>query len=357
MLPPYLSIAGFNKPYSQVMQWSGKSMKALGHMIVPVLAETLLYTSVNQRIPFTEGLLCINNLVYLPLMAHYLYHTEATIKYMENCLEEFHHQHKDAFSRFWASESSKKVSEALKTQLTFDKQEEWESDPASNNLSAAATRHHVEEDKTQIHSEIAQHLIEEAHFNFVKMHLLNPFSDHICQLGDLLNASSELSDTGMMDLKQAYWQSNHQEAAIQILWSTAQNEMFQYWVLYANAAKQCRDNEMPWTKVLIKHMVTNPTTGYQDPWWLGWVGCDAIRWATEWYCVGIREICWLHRLWRSRSVFQSSLWRKVHSVQPCRNFSDVLTMQWAGSSYGVFHWVHKVETAEATKKWYTASSD
>jgi len=139
-------------------------------------------------------------------MAQYQYHTEAMIKYMENYLQEFH-RHKDVFSRFRASESTKKVSETLEKQLASVKQEEWESDPPWNNLSAAAKWCRVVEEKTQIEWEIAQHLVDELDFNFVKMHLLNDFSDHIRQLGNLLNVSSELPENAMMDLKQAYRQS------------------------------------------------------------------------------------------------------------------------------------------------------
>ena len=93
-------------------------------------------------------------------------------------MREFHHQ-KDVFSLFRASKSTKKVSEALKKQLTLGKQEDRESDPASNNLSAATKRHRVDEGKTHIESEISQHLVNEPDFNFVKMQLLNHFSDHL----------------------------------------------------------------------------------------------------------------------------------------------------------------------------------
>jgi len=216
MMPPYPGFAQFNKPYSQVTQWSGKEMKAHGRVIVPVFAATLLNPSASQKIPFTEALLCVKNLVYFHFMAQNRYHTEATIKYMENYLEEFH-SHKDVFSQFHASKSTKKVSEALKTQLTLDKQEERESDPAWNNLSAAEKHRCVHEDKTQIESEIAQHLFDESDFNFLTMHLLNHFSDHIRQLGNLLNVSSELPEKVMLDRKQAYQQSNRHEAACQIL--------------------------------------------------------------------------------------------------------------------------------------------
>jgi len=190
MMPPYPGFTQFNKPYSQVTQWSGKEIKALGHEIVPVFVATLLNPSVSQRIPFTEALLCFKNFLYFHLMAQDQYHTVATIEYIENYLQEFP-RHKDVFSRFRASKSTK-VSEALKKKLSLDKQEERESDPAWNNLSLAAKRLRVDEDKMQIESEIAQHLVNESDFSFVKMHLLNHFCDHIRWLGNLLNVSSKL---------------------------------------------------------------------------------------------------------------------------------------------------------------------
>jgi hypothetical protein len=82
-------------------------------VIVPVFVATVLNASASQRIRLPEALLWVKNLVYFHLMAQYRYHTEAIIKYMENYLEEFH-CHKDVFSLFRASKSTKKVSEAVK---------------------------------------------------------------------------------------------------------------------------------------------------------------------------------------------------------------------------------------------------
>jgi hypothetical protein len=89
----------------------------------------------------------------------------------------------------------------------------------------AAKRHHIDEDEAQIKSEIAQHLVDYSVFNFVKMHLLQHFSDHICQLGKLLNASSELPEKAMMDVKEGYRQSNCHEAAFQIVRMQARMEV------------------------------------------------------------------------------------------------------------------------------------
>jgi len=65
------------------------------------------------------------------------------------------------------------VSEALKKQLTLDYHEEQESDSARKNLSTAAKRHRIDQDKTQIESEISQPLVDESNLNLVKKILLN----------------------------------------------------------------------------------------------------------------------------------------------------------------------------------------
>jgi hypothetical protein len=172
-------------------------------VIISVIAVTLLNTLGSQRIPFTEALLYVKKLLYFHRMAQYRYHTEATIQYVQNNQEECH-LNNDVCSRCWASESTKKVSEALKKQLTLNKLEDWESDPGLNNPSAAAKHHRVDEDEMQIESEIGSNLVDESDINFVKMHFLNHFSNHIRQRVNVLNVCTELPEKAMMDLKQVY---------------------------------------------------------------------------------------------------------------------------------------------------------
>jgi len=174
MMPPYSGVAWFNKPYHQVMHWCGKEVKGLGHVIVLVFAATVLNPLVSQSIPFTEALLCLKNFVYFHLMVQYWYHTEATIEYMENYLEEFHF-HKVVFSWFCANQSTKKVSEALKKQLTLDKQQKQESNPAWDNLSASAKHHRIHQNQMQVNSDIAKRIVDKSNFNFVTMRLLKTF--------------------------------------------------------------------------------------------------------------------------------------------------------------------------------------
>jgi len=65
----------------------------------------------------------------------------------------------------------------------------------------------------------------------------------------------------MMDLKQVYQQSNRHEAAFQIVPMKAQKKVIQYREQDANAAKQCRNDGMPLTKVPITRMMKNPWPG------------------------------------------------------------------------------------------------
>jgi len=154
MMALYPGFAGFNKPYSMVMQWSGMEMKPLGDVIVPDFEGTPFHPLSSHRVLFTESLSSVKNSVYFHPLAQYRYHTEATIKYMEKLLEEVH-CHEDDFIWFRASKSPQKVSEAMKMQLTLDEQEEWRSDRAWNNLSVSAKCRRVDEESTQIESEIA----------------------------------------------------------------------------------------------------------------------------------------------------------------------------------------------------------
>jgi len=108
--------------------------------------------------------------------------------------------------------------EALKKQLTLNKQEEGQSNLTSTNLSVAAKHCHIDADNIQIKSDIAQHLEDKSDFNFVNMHFLNHFSNHIRQLHNLLDVCSELPAQAMMDAStQGYQQLNRYKVTFQIL--------------------------------------------------------------------------------------------------------------------------------------------
>ena len=104
---------------------------------------------------------------------------------------------------------------------------------------------------------IAQHLLDQLDLICVKMYLLNHFSDHISQLFNLGNVSSELPERVMINCKQVYRQSNCHEATVQILQMKARKAVFQYRALNANPATQRRIYDMPQTKAPINRIMKN----------------------------------------------------------------------------------------------------
>jgi hypothetical protein len=71
------------------------------------------------------------------------------------------------------------MSNAMKWLLTLGKQDKWESDPALNKPSSAAKHHQDDENIMQCMAKIVQHLVDVMDFHYVKMHLLEVFSNSI----------------------------------------------------------------------------------------------------------------------------------------------------------------------------------
>jgi len=63
-------------------------------------------------------------------------------------------------------------------------------------------------------------IYSESHFNFIKIHLLSHFSDHIRQFGYILMYSTETAELAhKTQIKNGWWQSNKNDASCQIVHS------------------------------------------------------------------------------------------------------------------------------------------
>jgi len=186
------------------------------------------------------------------------------------------------------------------------------------------------------------------------MYLLNHFSDHICELGNLLIVCFEHRENAIVNLQQGFRQLNRHKAIYQRLQTLASLKVIQYQELNAKAVKQPHNDDMPLTKAPSSEWWT---TGDQKSFLLmTWP--SGFKWqmeATESYCLVIQDICRLRRVCQSGSVLHSSHWCIIHSVLCGSNSSYVLSMIRASSSYGLLHLVHKVEKVSATNEWYHAS--
>jgi DNA-directed RNA polymerase subunit N (RpoN/RPB10)/oligoribonuclease (3'-5' exoribonuclease) len=254
-VPAYPDLLKFNKTYAAVSQWTGKEMRALGRILLPVFSAALWGPTSSEKPKFTQAILCVKAMIHFHLMAQYRSHTDSTIQYMEDYLDEFH-RHKDVFHQYRAGKRAKRKAEKLRAELTKESKAEREATEGWDNLSRTAKSRQLNEDKTWIESQVKSLVEEESDFNFIKLHLLTHFSEHVKELGHLTNVSAELSERLHRELKDAFRRSNKHNAHQQILQSITRTTLFEYRDLNIEAAKRRTTNTNRSKKPIDRRMQT-----------------------------------------------------------------------------------------------------
>lgn len=210
-LPPYPGFFVPKKAYREVTQWQGKEMRNLGRCILGVLAVALNQPAAAQAIPFKRALGCVRALVDFNMMAQYRSHTSDTIAYMEDYLDQFH-KLKDIFLEFRVTK---------RTQAKVDKQrkEIRRQRVLVSERVAPSERRRIRDNDRDEENEFRMDMIQgESHFNFVKMHLISHFCDHIRQFGNIPMYSTEIGELAhKTQIKDGWRQSNKNDAARQIV--------------------------------------------------------------------------------------------------------------------------------------------
>jgi len=186
-LPLYPGFLVPQKAYSEVTQWQGKQMRNLGCGILGVLAVALGQPGGAQAIHFKRALRCVSALVDFNMMAQYRSHTPDTIAYMEEYLDQFHRM-KDIFLEFRVTK---------RTQAKVDKQrkEIRRQRALMRERMATSQRRRMRDDDRDEEDELRMDIIHgESHFNFIKIHLLSHFCDHIRQFGNIPMYSTEIGE-------------------------------------------------------------------------------------------------------------------------------------------------------------------
>ena len=186
-LPPYPGFLVLKKAYREVTQWQGKEMRNLGRCILGILAVALCQPRSAQLIPFKRALGCVRALVNFNMMAQYRSHTAETITYMEDYLQTFHKK-KDIFLEF-------RVSKRTRTKIDEQRRELRHDRAKTRERIAPSKRRRIRDAEKEEESERRMDLIYgESHFNFIKIHLLSHFCDHIRRFGNIPMYSTEFSE-------------------------------------------------------------------------------------------------------------------------------------------------------------------
>ena len=186
-LPPYPGFFVPRRAYREVTQRQGKEIRNLGRCLLGVLAVALRQLDSTPVIPFKRALECFTALVDFNMMAQYSSHTDEIMVYIEDYLGRFH-QMKDIFLEFRVSK---------RTQAKIDEErKELRGQRAQINQRVAPSKWcRVRcQDREEGNDRRMDLIQSESHFNFIKMHLLIHFGDHIRQFGNIPIYSTEYGE-------------------------------------------------------------------------------------------------------------------------------------------------------------------
>jgi len=210
-LPPYPGFIVPKKACMEVTQWQGKEMWNLGRCLLGVLALALRQPDSRQVHPFRRALTCVRSLLDLTMMAQYRSHTPETISYIEEYATQFHEM-KHIFWEFRISKRTQEKADELHKELPRQRAQ------MRDQVSPSQWRR-IRDDNHEEENDQCMELIHcESNFNFVKMHLISHFRNHIYMFGNIPMYSTEYGEFAYQEqIKDGWRRSNKIDAARSIL--------------------------------------------------------------------------------------------------------------------------------------------
>ncbi|KAG0639401.1 hypothetical protein HOY80DRAFT_1074395 [Tuber brumale] len=224
-LPAYPGYCPANKEYSGVLQWTGKERRNLVRVLLPCFAATLCRLSTTEHLIFTQAITCVRSIIDFTLMAQYRSHTEETIQYLERYLKAFH-DHKDVFKEYRKNKSTALKVREVTARIRSTYHEVLNQHRLSG-LTVTQRRRIADEQRPELEGVMANIYDEDVDFNFVMIHLLSHFADHIWRFGNIQMYLTESGETShKIMIKEGYRRSNKNDASYQILRTYARLDSF-----------------------------------------------------------------------------------------------------------------------------------
>ena len=190
-------------------------MRNLGRCISAVFASALRNPDSSQQLPFKQALQCVCLLINFCQMAQYHSYTPETLKYMETYLRIFH-KTKEIFLEFCTTKAIRAQAERQDREL----REQIANADRSAGAAGLAPNRRQQMGEAQIEraNQWAELIQRENHFNFIKMHYLNHFVQHVQRFGSAPMYSTDIGERAHKEqIKEDYSRSNKNHASRQIL--------------------------------------------------------------------------------------------------------------------------------------------
>lgn len=242
--------------------WSGAEMRGLNRVILACFTAALRRTkdapglSAAAQSDSKIAIRCVRAITDFCLMAQYRSHTAQTMGYMNEYLAQFH-QHMHIFGEFRASKADRAEATTAAKELAMGQARQATIDQYFK-LTATQRAKRSAQDR-QERQQVVYDILQQATFNFPKIHLLSHYSSQIRDFGALPQYSTEITEALHKPLKDAYRRSNRVDAAEQILDTVSRD--FAIRMRELNLVAWSRDIKFP-AEIL---RVLDPTPDAQDP--------------------------------------------------------------------------------------------
>ena len=189
-VPAYHDLTPKTKSYEEVSQWSGKEVKEMSRYLLAVVVQTLRTGTVgpSDRTLFNRAIECTRTLLEFYMYSRYKSHDDDTIGYMEDALNSFH-KTKDVFLGARVGKRARAKASNLRTELVRKRKAEEEL--RAESLTPTQRRREYNEWRDFIDSEVDMSKEGDAHFNFIKIHLMSHFAEQVRLYGSLPQWSAE----------------------------------------------------------------------------------------------------------------------------------------------------------------------
>ena len=219
-IPPYPGYQPPQKQYRQITMLNGTEMRGVNRVILAWFTAALRQAGATPKLLAAAhrdskiAIRCVRAIRDFCLMAQYRSHTSQTIGYMDEYLRRFH-QFRHILGEFRAGEADCEDAAKAAQEIEEDQAQQATIHQYFQLTSTQRAKRSAED--RQVRQQAVHNKLQQATFNFPKLHLLSQYGSQVVDFGTLPQYSTEITEALHKPLKDAYRCSNQVDAVEQIL--------------------------------------------------------------------------------------------------------------------------------------------
>ena len=210
-IPPYQGYQPQQKQYRQITMWNGTEMRGVNLVILACFTGALRQAGATRKLSAAAhrdskiAIRCVRTITDCCLMAQYRSHMSQTIGYMDEYLRQSH-QFSHIFGEFRAGKADREDAAKVAQEIKEDQARQATIHQCFQLTSTQRAKRSAEDREER--QQAVHNRLQQATFNFPKLHLLSNYGSQVVDFGSLQQYSIEITEALHKPLKDAYRRSN-----------------------------------------------------------------------------------------------------------------------------------------------------